>query len=128
MSGRISDARSHYLYRVFDTDGDLLYIGRTAEPRKRLMSHQTQTPWWPQADSVTLQMVARTEVAAAEKRAILAERPRFNRDPAESARTAAARRTERDRLHAAGLRCDLPIARCAGCTHFLTFDEEGEVA
>lgn len=43
MSGPVYDGY-HWLYRVFDAEGRLLYIGRTANPWQRI-SHQLCSAW-----------------------------------------------------------------------------------
>ncbi|MFC9268967.1 GntR family transcriptional regulator [Streptomyces zhihengii] len=67
------------LYRLFDADGRLLYIGISNNPEYRFNQHRRDKPWWP--------LVARNEVtwfdslpdaAAAEKVAIKAESPAHN--------------------------------------------------
>ena len=67
------------LYRFFDRDDALLYIGITVNPKARDYQHAAKSPWWPQA--------ARKEVCwyptwveadAAEGTAIRSEQPRYN--------------------------------------------------
>lgn len=67
------------LYRFFDADGALLYVGISCQPEVRFTQHAADKAWWPQ--------VARTEVvwyddrlaaAAAEAQSILNESPLWN--------------------------------------------------
>lgn len=67
------------LYRLYDADGQLLYIGVAYDPQQRWYSHANTAPWWPR--------VARREVTwyphrpaaeDAERDAIRAEAPMFN--------------------------------------------------
>ncbi|OMI34420.1 GntR family transcriptional regulator [Streptomyces sparsogenes] len=69
------------LYRYFDTDGGLLYIGISRDPDGRLKAHRdTHQKWVPMVKSRTLEWFdSRPEAAEAEKQAIQVERPRFNK-------------------------------------------------
>lgn len=115
--GGVSSHRSHYLYRAFDRGGRLLYLGRTNNPRARMNQHRLGSAWWALMESVTVQLVEHDEILGAERAAIRAEGPLFNRDSGEGQRAFHARRRWRDEQHAAGLRCDLPIFHCADCSH-----------
>lgn len=79
MSGPVLDGY-HWLYRVFDAEGQLLYIGRTHNPWQR-MSHQLCTAWrWSKAaDHIDWEPIGRYEDAcAAEVAAITSEAPLHN--------------------------------------------------
>lgn len=68
------------LYRLFDGDGDLLYIGIANDPQQRWERHRQIKDWWPQVARKTVEWHAtRLEAAAAEEAAIQHERPRYNR-------------------------------------------------
>lgn len=67
------------LYRHFDADGTLIYVGVTANPLQRLAAHECGSAW--------IQEIARTDyewfptlalALAAEATAIRSERPRYN--------------------------------------------------
>lgn len=67
------------LYRHFDADGALLYVGITNDPRRRLKQHKRTARWSEQIASVTVKWLAdRDEAIAAERKAIAEERPLFN--------------------------------------------------
>lgn len=67
------------LYRFFDADGVLLYIGITERGAMRWEDHREEKHWWPAVTSCTLEhFESRLEVEAAERSAIKTERPRFN--------------------------------------------------
>jgi excinuclease UvrABC nuclease subunit len=68
------------LYRFFDADGQLLYIGISINAYQRFKSHmQTQT-WIDEVANITLQSYpTRAEVEQAEIEAIRAESPKYNR-------------------------------------------------
>jgi hypothetical protein len=67
------------LYRCYDHQGDLLYIGQTTRPiGVREAEHAQAAWWWPAVAYVTYQDVS-GDLAAAEACAIRAERPWWNR-------------------------------------------------
>jgi predicted GIY-YIG superfamily endonuclease len=71
--------QAHALYRFFDADGVLLYIGITADVPARFKKHRDQKPWWNDVARIAIeQFPDRESVLAAEKRAIKAEQPRWN--------------------------------------------------
>jgi predicted GIY-YIG superfamily endonuclease len=71
-------ADMHAVYRMFDGEGRLLYIGRTGDAGRRFGDH-TAKRWFPLVETIKLEWLP-TEAAAvlAERRAIRAERPRYN--------------------------------------------------
>lgn len=69
----------HALYRFFGADGSLLYVGLTMNPGTRWPSHARDKPWWLEVHTLTIEHFAdRPAVEDAERRAIRAERPRYN--------------------------------------------------
>lgn len=72
-------ARTHALYRFFDTDGELLYVGITMNPSARWPKHKAGKEWWAEVETITLETFAsRDEALDAECDAIKTERPRHN--------------------------------------------------
>lgn len=77
-------AVSHELYRHFDREGRLLYVGITNNPPARLANHRKnpENPWWEalaEGGWTTYQRFAsREELRAAERTAIKKERPLWN--------------------------------------------------
>lgn len=70
--------RPHTLYRFFDSDRVLLYVGITNDPSRRWSQHSNK-PWWTEVALVTLeQFSTRDAVLVAEKDAIRDEQPRYN--------------------------------------------------
>lgn len=66
------------LYRFFDAEGRLLYVGATANPFRRLAEHSA-TRDIAKVVSVTLEWFpSRLDAVLAEDRAILSERPAWN--------------------------------------------------
>lgn len=67
------------LYRHYDADGLLLYIGITQDFKNRDSVHGFQSPWWKYvADSQVEWFASRTEAVRAESSAIKSEDPLFN--------------------------------------------------
>jgi hypothetical protein len=67
------------LYRLFDQDGELLYVGISGRWVRRLASHAARQGWWDDVASVTRQpFPSRSEALEAEAAAIRQERPRYN--------------------------------------------------
>lgn len=70
----------HILYRCFNADGELLYIGITNDPDQRFAVHAKQTPWWPDVADIKLDhnFDSRYRLVQAERVAILNEIPLHN--------------------------------------------------
>lgn len=70
--------RTAILYRYFDANGGLLYIGMTERWTDRAAQHESK-PWVKLAASVTMeQFPDRATLAEAERAAITSEKPTFN--------------------------------------------------
>ncbi|MFE9448308.1 GIY-YIG nuclease family protein [Streptomyces sp. NPDC006739] len=68
------------LYRAFDADGALLYVGITDSPTVRFKQHQTTAEWWPLMVLREVEWLnTRSEAEQTEAKAIKAEAPKFNR-------------------------------------------------
>ena len=66
----------HVLYRMFDRDNRLLYIGLTNNPKGRFGNHRDTQRWWDQVDHITVEnFPSREELIKAERAAIEAEKP-----------------------------------------------------
>jgi hypothetical protein len=75
---RLADMQA--VYRMFDSQGHLLYIGVTGDLGKRLGQHLDRR-WFPLVERITLEWFAsRAAALVAERRAICAEHPRYNLD------------------------------------------------
>ncbi|NOD65791.1 GIY-YIG nuclease family protein [Ruegeria sp. HKCCD6109] len=67
------------IYRVFDAEGVLLYVGQSSSPLSRLDEHKRLQVWQMQIASVTVEWHAtREDALAAEKEAIREEGPVWN--------------------------------------------------
>jgi len=72
-------ARAHVLYRMYDADGALLYIGITCNPSRRFERHYADKPWYADVAHIALEHFPdRPSVLLAERRAIAEERPLHN--------------------------------------------------
>ena|SRR6266481_3007054 len=70
---------THHLYRHFDDDGVLLYVGQSCCAVCRLSSHRN-SEWFKSIALVTIERHAnRSAALAAEHKAIETERPKFNK-------------------------------------------------
>lgn len=68
------------LYRLYDADDRLLYVGITTSPKTRFASHATYKHWWPQVDRKDVTWLAGTwgQALTIEAAAIQNEKPQFN--------------------------------------------------
>lgn len=67
------------LYRLFDADGELLYVGIAGNPGRRFAQHGGEKPWWREVSETTLTHYdTRAEALMAEREAIQTEHPRYN--------------------------------------------------
>lgn len=87
------------LYRFFDSDDRVLYVGITHRLKKRTAEHAKEYAgtWWPLVVSRSVEWHrTRTEAGRAERKAILAEQPPFNIQHTPKARVPLASRPSRD--------------------------------
>jgi predicted GIY-YIG superfamily endonuclease len=67
------------VYRFYDKQGALLYVGATRGPQARWRQHASKRAWWPDVARKTIRWYQAKDAAlAAEKEAIRAECPRYN--------------------------------------------------
>lgn len=70
---------SQTLYRFYDANGVLLYVGITNDPGARWAHHARNKDWWQMVSRIEVEHFdSRSLVAEAEKSAIIAERPVHN--------------------------------------------------
>jgi predicted GIY-YIG superfamily endonuclease len=75
----LSDSGSCDLYRFFDADETLLYVGISLNAAKRASQHRKDKPWWPDVATMTVERHDTREAALeAEAEAIRSERPLHN--------------------------------------------------
>ena len=71
--------RSTHLYRLWDANGELLYVGISKSAMRRLADHQRGKPWADEINSVTITNVStRAEAERMEIEAIANENPKYN--------------------------------------------------
>ncbi|MFE9735444.1 GIY-YIG nuclease family protein [Streptomyces sp. NPDC005863] len=67
------------LYRLFDRDGRLLYVGISRNPDVRWGQHSLTKDWWHEVERrETKWLATRTRAEDAERQAIQTEHPRYN--------------------------------------------------
>lgn len=67
------------LYRLYDAEGVLLYIGISRDPRIRWYQHAGSKQWWPEVERREVVWHETAEAAVyAERTAIREEMPRYN--------------------------------------------------
>lgn len=70
---------NHHLYRFYDRNNRLLYVGITSDTRVRFRQHAESKKWWPDvAVREITHYPTRPDLAAAEIVAIKRERPLYN--------------------------------------------------
>ena len=69
----------HFVYKIYDSLGCLLYVGITFDIRTRMKAHERTSDWYPAHVFVELSKhESRAEAAAEETRVIKTECPIFN--------------------------------------------------
>jgi len=75
----VSDAARTALYRFYDADDCLLYVGITDNPRARFKKHAAEKSWWGKVSTREIEWLSsRHEAEVAELTAIYRERPLHN--------------------------------------------------
>lgn len=86
-----NDKRRTAMYRFFDEDGHLLYVGISVDPTRRIEQHRKDKPWFVgEVDEIEVEWFATRVLALeAEEVAIWRENPIYNvrRDLPERPRT-----------------------------------------
>lgn len=69
----------HTVYRFYDVNGALLYIGVTSNPYKRWERHENTKPWFGDVAVITRSLYQdKASAYEAERRGIIAEHPKYN--------------------------------------------------
>lgn len=67
------------IYRCFSVDGELLYIGCSANVKLRIVQHRSSSAWFGDVTEITtVDYPTKHEALKAEAAAIMAEQPRHN--------------------------------------------------
>lgn len=70
----------HFVYRLFDREGCLLYIGVTYNPPLRMLQHSRTADWWSDVASARLLVFPdRAYALEKEREAIWQEKPAHNK-------------------------------------------------
>lgn len=73
-------AKEHVLYRIYGQEKELLYVGVTCGPRRRMKEHSADKGWWSDVADIELEhFESREKLEAAEAAAIEKEKPRHNK-------------------------------------------------
>jgi hypothetical protein len=101
-----------YIYRMYDAEGTVIYIGQSVNPLLRASNHRGDKPWWHEVRTILIEF--HDDVLAAEQAAIEAENPQYNtiHTGKVHARYAVWRQL-RDEAHTRGEMCEHPI--CGKC-------------
>ena len=70
--------KESWLYRFYNSEGELLYVGVTENFDRRFKEHRSSKDWWPEVSDVRLSRSNLCDVRAAEQHAIVSERPLHN--------------------------------------------------
>lgn len=76
---RTAEEVPHWVYRMQDTDRELLYVGISNQGMRRLTQHAIEKSWWPQVATIEIEhFESRGEALAREAELIHEHRPPFN--------------------------------------------------
>lgn len=118
----IDNSRPGTLYRLFDAEGKLLYVGASVNAPGRLETHRRDKSWWPEVARATFEHFETRHLAIVEEaRAIDTEEPKYNKAPGRMCANPddlAARRLTREQVtRRRNARTMYPVAdlRCGHC-------------
>ena len=76
---KLQEGTDQWLYRMFNKEGDLLYVGISNNPFARLRAHSREKPWIEEVSRWEREyFVGRKAVREAELEAIRLEKPKYN--------------------------------------------------
>jgi predicted GIY-YIG superfamily endonuclease len=79
-AGQTADVRTA-VYRLYDKQGTLLYVGMSSNPETRCAHHACDKAWWPDvADRKEVWFDTRVDAGVAERDAIQRENPVHNKE------------------------------------------------
>jgi hypothetical protein len=103
---------SRAVYRLFDGDGQLLYVGSTNNPRRRWQALRSSKEWWPEVTRREVEWHS-GDVWRIEARVIQQEHPLYNVMCTQAWRDECARRAREDPAHRSRIRAGILAARGA---------------
>ena len=81
---RLPELKGAQLYRYYDKDVNLLYVGMSSNALRRVKEHQKDKEWYWDIVKITIENFdMHHELVEAEKEAIAKEQPRYNITPYE---------------------------------------------
>lgn len=93
------------LYRFYDADDTLLYVGLSINPGKRFERHKADKEWWTEVARIDMEQFPDIDaLRTGERTAIQSERPRHNIRMAETA-PHVSNAKKRETLEAFGWKC-----------------------
>lgn len=76
--GAFPEGKTHAVYRLYDADRQLLYVGLTKSFGRRMSAHSTRS-WWPRVEDIFVTFHEdRATAAAVEEREIRERQPQHN--------------------------------------------------
>jgi transcriptional regulator with XRE-family HTH domain len=81
VSGIMRPTKLHTLYRFYDAQGRLLYVGQTVNvPTERFVLHANEKTWWSSVANITLEHIegSQADLDRAESLAYSTENPFYN--------------------------------------------------
>lgn len=74
------EIKTHSVYRIYDSDNQLLYVGMSGRVLGRIADHHTTKDWFKDVSRIDIQWhSSKKEATAAEAYAIKSEKPLYNR-------------------------------------------------
>ncbi|MGW2826367.1 GIY-YIG nuclease family protein [Streptomyces sp. NPDC001443] len=76
-------SRATAVYRLFDSEGTLLYVGMSVSPERRFEEHSKKKPWWGEVDAAQTVITwykDRFAAAVVEQQDERAGTPRYGKD------------------------------------------------
>lgn len=110
----------HFVYRAYDHEYRLLYVGVTHNLTQRFTTHRSQSPWFREMATVRLigpfvGLNARRRAMAVESSIIRTEKPAYNANPSEvGQRVGEIRKRTVRRLHETRGWCYVSFCRTCG--------------
>ncbi|MFF8784875.1 type II toxin-antitoxin system prevent-host-death family antitoxin [Streptomyces sp. NPDC015125] len=67
------------LYRLYDAEDHLIYVGVTKDPKTRFRQHRADKPWWPEVAMTDVELHVDSASALTEERKLIRDKlPRYN--------------------------------------------------